>query len=69
MCKDCEEENPICDDTGICVAPAGATLITDCIHCGKELHQYNGLWYTHDADFENGHAIPQQQEPEIKKLE
>ncbi len=68
MCKDCEEENPICDETGICVAPVRANGITNCIHCGKELVERNGAWYTWDMDFERGRAIPQQQEPE-KKLE
>lgn len=44
------EENPACDDTGRCKAPKGVRLITNCVHCGKELHEINGVWFTYDAD-------------------
>ena len=45
-----EVEDPICHDTGICVAPKGAREITNCVHCGKELHEKDGKWWTWDAD-------------------
>ena len=61
MCKDCEDKDPICEYTGICVAPAGARYITNCVHCGKELHEVNGWWYTWDADMHEMQT-PQTQE-------
>ncbi len=39
----------ICDDTGLCEAPVGARCIANCIHCGKELHEKDGQWWTWDA--------------------
>ena len=59
-------ENPICNDTGICVAPAWARDITECVYCGKELHEIDGQWYTHDADLKNGKVRPQSREPQPK---
>lgn len=58
------EEYPTCDDTGICVAPARATGVTNCIHCGKELIQCNGQWYTWDTDLKGRRVLPQKQESE-----
>lgn len=48
--SDNEEENDMpCDNAGQCEAPRGARDITNCIHCGKELHEKNGEWFTWDA--------------------
>lgn len=38
--------HPECYD-GKCDAPANATGITNCIHCGGELREINGFWYHH----------------------
>lgn len=43
-------EHPCCDYSGRCEAAADAEGITNCIHCGKELHERDGQWWTHDAD-------------------
>lgn len=48
-----------CDEIGICVADCHARNITNCIHCGKELHyRYDGAdgagWYTWDASIDGG---------------
>jgi hypothetical protein len=50
-----------CDAIGLCVAPAGATSITNCIYCGKELHERDGAWWTWDAQ-ERVSRRPQLQE-------
>ena len=47
---DDEDGEPLCNISGLCEGPKGASLITNCIHCGKELHEKNGWWYTWDAD-------------------
>jgi hypothetical protein len=44
------EEQPICDFTGECEAPYGVSRIANCIHCGKELHEKDGKWWTWDVD-------------------
>lgn len=36
-------------DVGICEAPRGSSGITNCIHCGKELHEIQGEWFTWDS--------------------
>lgn len=46
---DDENGEPICNN-GLCEAPEGARGITNCIHCGKQLHEKDGAWYTWDAD-------------------
>lgn len=43
------DEDPCCDNSGQCEAPPDARGITNCIHCGKELHEKDGAWWTHDA--------------------
>ena len=43
-------DGPRCDVSGECEAPEGARGITNCIHCGKELHEKDGWWWTWDAD-------------------
>jgi hypothetical protein len=40
-------------DTGNCEAPKGSRSITNCIHCGGELIEENGIWY-HWSSFNNG---------------
>lgn len=48
------EEHPCCDYSGTCEAAPDAAGITNCIHCGKELHQRDGEWWTWDAEnYEN----------------
>ena len=44
------DEEPHCDNSGLCKAPRGARDITNCIYCGKELVEINGGWYTWDWD-------------------
>jgi len=44
------DDEPLCDLSGECEAKVGARGITNCIHCGKELRESNGWWYTWDAD-------------------
>ena len=56
-----EAQNPKCDISGRCVAPKGASGITSCKFCGKELVQHGGKWYTHDA-FLSPYPTPQDQE-------
>ena len=42
-------KEPACNISGTCVAPKGAGIVTNCIHCGKELRRWsNGLYYTWD---------------------
>lgn len=54
--------DPVCDNSGVCWAPAGAAGVTNCVYCGKELEQReDGKWYTWDAP--PGGGRPQQQEP------
>lgn len=52
-----------CDVSGRCEAPDSADGISNCIHCGKELWENGGVWYTHDAVDQDGspmtHAKPQ----------
>lgn len=43
------DEEPCCHESGRCQAMAGERGITGCIHCGKELHEYGGYWWTWDA--------------------
>lgn len=58
------DQEPACDISGRCVAPKGATGITNCKFCGKELRQgADGRWYTWDADmFEGQTPTPQDEE-------
>jgi len=57
-----DDEEVGCHHSGICVAPAGASCVTSCIYCGKELHERGGQWWTWDADqFENPRPQQQQQ--------
>lgn len=44
-----EGEDPLCDNMGLCQAPDGARGTTNCIHCGKELDERDGWWWTWDA--------------------
>ncbi len=39
-----------CDISGRCAAFPGAHGVTMCIHCGKELVEEAGQWWTWDAD-------------------
>jgi hypothetical protein len=39
-----------CDIAGQCEAPQNSRGITNCIHCGKELVEKDGEWWTWDAD-------------------
>lgn len=43
-------EDEGCMATGRCEAPRRARGITNCIWCGKELHEKDGRWWTWDAD-------------------
>ena len=43
-------EDPICDSTGSCSADPSDRGISNCIHCGKELIEKDGKWFTWDAD-------------------
>jgi hypothetical protein len=45
---------PFCDGVGSCSAAPGTTGITNCIHCGKELHQRGDQWFTWDAPADGG---------------
>lgn len=45
-----DHETPCCDHSGQCEAAPDARSITNCIHCGKELHERDGKWWTHDAE-------------------
>lgn len=56
------DREPACNIGGTCVAPKGAGDVTNCIHCGKELHREFGLYYTWDADMCRTGARPQAQE-------
>lgn len=49
-CPGTDHEEPCCNNSGRCEAAADAESITGCIHCGKELHQRDGFWWTWDAD-------------------
>ena len=44
------DREPLCNISGRCQAPSGARGITNCIHCGKELRERDGQWWTWDAD-------------------
>ena len=46
---DDENEEPLCDISGRCTAADGSRGITNCIHCGKELREKDGYWWTWDA--------------------
>ncbi len=46
-----QESNPLCEISGRCEAPDDAHDTANCIHCGKELRERDGLWWTWDADF------------------
>jgi hypothetical protein len=48
-----------CDNSGRCTASIEANGITNCIYCGKELHQRNGQWFTWDADLVTNDPRPQ----------
>ena len=54
------DEN-LCDISGICCAPYGARGVTLCIHCGKELVEIDGQWFTWDYEFKKN-PQPQAQE-------
>lgn len=58
-----ENGNPWCDN-GDCLAPDGARMITNCVYCGKELHECKGAWYTWDAPAD---ALPQGYVGELTK--
>jgi hypothetical protein len=49
-------EEPFCVGVGSCSAREGAKGITNCIHCGKELHQRGNQWFTWDAPPDGGRA-------------
>ena len=51
-----EHGEPACN-YGTCDAPPMARGITNCVHCGKELHERDGAWYTWDAPADGG--VPQ----------
>lgn len=42
-------EDPCCGFSGQCEPDPEAKGITNCIHCGKELHEIAGEWWAHDA--------------------
>lgn len=46
-CEHCREENetPCCHYTGMCAAAKTDDDISNCIHCGGEMHKVNGSWY------------------------
>jgi hypothetical protein len=49
-CERCSslEDNPTpCCDNGKCEAKEGDSGTTNCIHCGGELQEVNGMWYHH----------------------
>lgn len=50
-----EHGEPVCN-YGHCEAPPTARGITNCIHCGKELHERDGAWFTWDAPADGGVA-------------
>lgn len=50
MCERCTEGELVCDLVGRCEAAEGERSITNCIHCGKELHEKDEQWWTWDAD-------------------
>lgn len=53
-----EDDEPACMILGQCEAAPGERGITNCIHCGKELHERDHQWWTHDAD-DYEHPMPQ----------
>lgn len=55
--QEVEEEEPICNN-GHCEAPKDARGITNCVHCGKELRESDGYWWTYDAE-KSPHPVPQ----------
>ncbi len=56
------DRQPACDISGTCVAPKDARAITNCVHCGKELHRHgDGQYYTWDA-YKHENPRPQAQE-------
>jgi hypothetical protein len=53
-----DHEEPCCNNSGRCEAADGEHGITNCIHCGKELRERDGQWWTWDA---TDHPDPQPQ--------
>lgn len=49
MPEEPHNEDPSCDDVGWCEAADGERRVTNCIHCGKELLEREGWWWTWDA--------------------
>lgn len=47
----CASKEPQCDISGRCQAASGDRGISNCIHCGKELCESDGFWWTWDANF------------------
>ena len=45
-----DDDDILCNNSGKCEAPLDARGVTNCIHCGKELHEKDGKWFTWDAD-------------------
>ena len=51
---DPQEDNPICDDTGICKPHESdyqnsTAYISNCVHCGKEMIRTTNGWKTYDS--------------------
>ncbi len=51
-----------CGVSGVCTAPYVASGTANCIHCGKELVEISGKWFTWDAAILSSVPRPQQQE-------
>ena len=47
------DPEPCCNVSGECEAPSYGKEIANCIHCGKELQERDGKWYTWDADLKD----------------
>lgn len=55
QCLECAKENsePCCNrGHGLCEAWDDDRGISNCVHCGGELREVNGLWY-HHSQFNN----------------
>lgn len=48
-CKECskDDDEPCCSFGGVCTAAKTKYNISNCIHCGGEMHKIKGFWYHH----------------------
>lgn len=53
----------LCDISGRCCAPWYGRGTASCVHCGKELHERDGQWFTWDTEPGAGRAQDQAPAP------